>query len=124
MNPYYAGRLAPYTTYGASCSTTPQCGGACTTNAQTGCFECIDHRCRERSWETMNHAAGLFSAIKADVIGIEELDPKWAPTIDQILQTKTGATWDYRVSAQGINGKGSGVGAYWRADRVELVADL
>lgn len=124
MNPYYAGRLAPYTTNAGSCSTTSQCGGACTTATGTGCYECIDRKCRERNWATMNRAASLFDAINADVIGIQELNPIYAPKIDSILQTKTGVSWSYRVSSQGINGKGSGVGAYWRTDRVELVADL
>jgi len=127
LNPYYAGRLAPYTTYANSCSATTECSvsgrSACTAVTQSGCYECIDHKCRQRNWETMTHAATLFAAIHADVIGIEELDPKWAPKIDQILEAKTGTVWEYRVSAQGIGGKGSGIGAYWRSDRVELVAD-
>jgi hypothetical protein len=66
----------------------------------------------------------LLSAISADVVGIEELDPRFAPKIDQLLESKTGHTWDYKVTTQGIDGKGSGIGAYWRADRIELVADL
>jgi hypothetical protein len=72
----------------------------------------------------MNHAARLFDAINADVVGIQELNPVYAPKIDSILQAKTGAQWAYKVSAQGVDGKGSGVGAYWRSDRIELVADL
>jgi hypothetical protein len=72
----------------------------------------------------MKNGASIFANIKADVIAIEELNPIYAPTIQAILQNKTGAQWDYRVSAQGINGQGSGMGEYWRTDRVELVADL
>lgn len=128
MNPYYAGRLAPYTEHENSCSTTPQCNVsgrvACTTTAQTGCWECIDHSCRNRNWESMTHAARLYDAIHADVIGIEELHTPYAGKIDSILQAQTGASWSYRVSAQGINNTGSGVGVYWRDDRVQLVANL
>jgi hypothetical protein len=128
MNPYYAGRLAPYTEHQNSCSSTPQCTTSgrvgCTTNAQSGCWECVDHSCRNRTWETMTNAAALFDAIHADVIGIEELNPVFAGKIDSILEAKTQTAWSYRVSSQGINNAGSGVGVYWRTDRVELVADL
>jgi hypothetical protein len=128
MNPYYAGRLAPYTMHENSCASTTECSvsgrAACTTSTQTGCYECIDHSCRQRSWETMTMAAGLFDAINADVIGIEELNPVFASKIDSILQTETGHPWEYRVTTQGVDGKGSGVAVYWRGDRVELVQDL
>ncbi|HEU0037305.1 MAG TPA: endonuclease/exonuclease/phosphatase family protein [Kofleriaceae bacterium] len=128
MNPYYAGRLAPYNEHANSCSATSECGvsgrRACTMASQEGCWECIDHACRQRTYETAKHAAGLVDAIRADVVGIQELDPAFAPRIAQILAQATGATWDYRVSAQGIGGRGSGVGVYWRADRISLVADL
>src|ERR1041385_5826815 len=118
MNPYYAGRLAPYTQYGTSCSATTSCPSACSTATATGCNECVDHRCRARNWQTMTNAASLYDAINADLIGIEELNPIYAPKIHQILTAKTGAQWDYKVSAQGIGGKGSGIGAYWRADKL------
>jgi len=128
MNPYYAGRLAPYTTAENSCSATADCNEdgrvGCTSTTQSGCYECIDRKCRKRNWETITHAAGLFDAIHADVVGIQELNPAYAAKIDSILQAKTGVAWEYRVSAQGVDGKGSGVGAYWRSDRVELVANL
>lgn len=124
MNPYYAGRLAPYNQYGASCTATTQCSNACTTTTGVGCNECIDRRCRVRNWETMNHGAALFDAIHADVIGMEELNPAYVAKIDQILEAKTGVAWEYKVSEQGVNQKGSGIGAYWRTDRIELVADL
>jgi hypothetical protein len=124
MNPYYAGRLAPYTTYGPTCVSSSECSTPCTATSQSGCYECIDRKCRQRTWETMTHAARLFSAIRADVIGIEELNPVYASKIDSILEAQTGVPWAYKVSAQGINGGGSGIGAYWRSDRIELVADL
>ena len=128
MNPYYAGRLAPYTTTMGSCSAASECADegrvACSATSQVGCYECIDRKCRQRDWATMERGAVLFDAINADVVGIQELDVKWAPKIDSILESKTGEVWEYKVSAQGVDGKGSGIGAYWRADRVELVADL
>lgn len=124
MNPYYAGRLEPYTNGGTSCTRTSECSTACTATSQSGCYECIDSKCRNRNWETMTRAAALFDTLKADVIGIEELNPAYAGKIDSILEGQTGTPWAYKVSAQGVDGKGSGVGAYWRSDRVELVADL
>lgn len=128
LNPYYAGRLAPYTTAKNSCSVIADCNEdgrvACSSTNQTGCYECIDRKCRQRNWDTMEHAARLFDSIHADVIGIQELHVPYAPKIDTLLQNATETTWSYRNSAQGVDGKGSGVGVYWRDDRVELVADL
>jgi hypothetical protein len=124
MNPYYAGRLAPYNQYGASCTATSQCSNACTTTTGVGCNECIDRKCRVRNWETMNRGAALFDAIHADVVGIEEINTAYSAKIDSILEAKTGVAWDYKVSEQGVNQKGSGIGAYWRTDRIEFVADL
>jgi uncharacterized protein YciW len=128
LNPYYAGRLAPYTTAQNSCSVIADCNedgrAACSSTTQTGCYECIDRKCRQRNWETMEHAARLFDAIHADVIGVQELHVPYAAKIDTLLQSATGTAWSYRNSAQGVDGKGSGVGVYWREDRVELVADL
>jgi len=128
MNPYYAGRLAPYTETANSCARTSECAVsgrmACTASSPDGCFECIDQRCRARNFDTAEHAADLFSAIQADVIGIQELAPEFAGRLDTILEQATGVAWEFRASEQGVGGKGSGVGAYWRTDRIELAADL
>ena len=124
LNPYYAGRLEPVGISRPSCTRTTDCSSACTTKAQEDCFECIDKKCRKRSFETAETAADLFAAIHADVVGIEELDPVFAPKIDRILEAATGESWEYKVSPQGIGGVGSGVGVYWRTARVSLAADL
>jgi hypothetical protein len=128
MNPYYAGRLAPYTEHQNSCSRVADCNVsgrvACSSSSQVGCWECIDHECRNRTWESMTNGARLFDAIRADVIGIQELNPSFAGKIDSIIEAATETSWSYRTSSQGINNTGSGVGVYWRSDRVELVANL
>ena len=128
-NPYYAGRLAPHHMTGGSCSSTKACskGGRvlCTSpGAKDGCWECIDGACRQRTWETFAHAAGLINAISADMVGVQELPPEYAPRIDALLEKKTNESWEYIGSAQGINGHGSGNHLFWRSRTVDLVRDL
>lgn len=128
-NPYYAGRLDHYHVNGGSCSSTPGCAASgrvlCSSpGSSDGCWECIDKKCRQRTWETFQHAARLVHAIAADMVGVEELPPVYAPRIEALLEKHTGDTWSFVGSEQGIGGTGSGNSIFWRERTVELVQDF
>jgi len=128
MNSFYGAQYAPEDITSGSCSATLDCEtqthNACTATSGDGCFACIAGRCRQRNWQTAKNAANLFDAIHADVVGIEELAPQNAPRIAQIFGAATGTTWQFRDHTQGINDRGSGIGVFWRSDKIDLVADL
>lgn len=127
LNPYYAGRLEPYHVARPSCARTSDCsasGATCASADSEGCFECIDRRCRMRNYATASDAAGRIRDISADVIGVQEMPPAFRDRMIAILEDATGDPWDAVVVEQGISGRGSGVGVFWRATRLELARDL
>ena len=127
-NPYYAGRLDPVHLGGPSCARTADCAGSGVTcsdaRSPDGCFECIDRRCRRRTWATAEDMVARVRDIEADVIGMQEIPPVYADRVVAILEDATGDRWDATVAEQGIEGRGSGVAVFWRETRVELVRRL
>jgi endonuclease/exonuclease/phosphatase family metal-dependent hydrolase len=91
---------------------------------KTGQFETSDHEDR-RNWRTALSGGGLLKAIGADAVGIQEVDLKHKGTLLQKLKQATGAKWQCVYSQQGVRKhEESGVGVFWRTDRVKLVRDL
>ncbi|MBI4871708.1 MAG: endonuclease/exonuclease/phosphatase family protein [Candidatus Riflebacteria bacterium] len=78
------------------------------------------------TWKTNEQFAKLLAkdCPAASVIGMEELDATAADRMKANLKKHTGGTWEHVFEEQGVRDRGSGLGVFWRTDRVDLIRRL